>query len=190
MKSTSGLIMIFLGILILFFLGKPFFADVSALKDEQKKYKDAVEQISKIEETKNDLLSRLEALSPEERQKIDAFLPTRAEMVRLIASLDGVASRHGISLEEASSGQSMTDTSRSVSESDLPQSYNSKTVTLGFTASYSAMVNFLKDVEKSLRIVDIVSIDSAKAGDSGSLFQYKVSLQTYWVDSVPFGVSS
>ena len=60
---------------------------------------------------------------------------------------------------------------------------------LGFSTqgTYSNFVNFVKDLEKNLRIVDIVSVDFSSSSGIGvnpalsSIYKYDFKIKTYWL---------
>ena len=49
------------------------------------------------------------------------------------------------------------------------------------TASYPNFLSFMKDIESSLRLTDIQSIDFIAADPTKGLTTYTVKLSTYWL---------
>ena len=48
------------------------------------------------------------------------------------------------------------------------------------TASYDNFIAFLKDLEKSLRLVDVVSL-TFTAPESSPTYDFTIGLKTYWL---------
>ena len=118
---------------------------------------------------------------------METFLPTNDGIIRLIADIDGVASRHGITIASADSGQVRTDLSRSVAALPESKPYDSRIIDITFSSSYDDLMDFLLDLEKSLRIIDIRVIDFTEPAPGAKLTQYKVSLEVYWLKNLKYG---
>jgi len=50
------------------------------------------------------------------------------------------------------------------------------------TSAYESLIQFIKDIEKSLRIVDVteISLIPSKTGES-NLYEYNIGIKTYWL---------
>ncbi|NDE67999.1 hypothetical protein EB052_00165, partial [bacterium] len=57
--------------------------------------------------------------------------------------------------------------------------YNTMSLTFNVTGKYQDFLDFLRDLEKSLRILDTTKI-SLSANDTGT-YDYGVELRTYWL---------
>mgnify|MGYP006261118485 FL=1 len=58
------------------------------------------------------------------------------------------------------------------------------TITLGFTidATYDVFINFMKDLEEALRIVDIRALEISSGVRADDVFlSYNITLDTYWL---------
>lgn len=186
MNVASSLALIIISVGTSFFFGKPLLSDASALKEERVKFEEAVEKARQIEERKNELLARLNEITAVDRERIETFLPTREGVVRLVADIDGIAAKYGISIDAVSSGESNSDVTRSASDTEpTSKYYGTKSLTLDFSAGYADLVAFLIDLEKSLRVIDIRSIDLSSSidetGKSTGVYQYRVTGDIYWL---------
>ncbi len=55
--------------------------------------------------------------------------------------------------------------------------------------SYNNFINFTKDMEKNLRLVDISSVEfsaaegssNSKSGNSNDVYKYNFKIKTYWL---------
>ena len=186
MNITNSFALILISLGLFFLLGKPAFSNISALKTEKQEYRTAIEQINLFENKKNELITKLNNIPASDRQRIETFLPTKERIIRLITDIDGIASKHGISIASADSGEPRTDLSRSVSELPEQKIYNSKTIDITFSSDYANLIKFLVDLEKSLRIIDVRSITFGQGTDFSSVYNYKVSLEVYWLKDLQY----
>ena len=185
MKNSTPIILILLSLAIIFFLVKPAFSEMGLAQDEEQNLVDLSRQITQTLEVKNKLLANLNSIPQEERQRLDTFLPTRTEVVRLIATIDSVASRHGISLEQAALNATKPDSERDSGVPKPKSYYDSEVIALSFSSNYASMTSFLEDLEKSLRVVDILSIEVGGGGDGvnakGAVYKYTVTMEAYFL---------
>ena len=65
-----------------------------------------------------------------------------------------------------------------IGESEAP--YGTLTLSFNVTASYTTFLAFMRDLERSLRILDISSIKFG-ASDTSQVYDYEVTIKTYWL---------
>ena len=49
------------------------------------------------------------------------------------------------------------------------------------SAKYEVFLEFLKQLEESLRIVDIRNIEITRSSSEGMIYDYQVTMDTYWL---------
>jgi Tfp pilus assembly protein PilO len=185
MNTTNSLAAILISFGLFFMVGKPAFSDVQKLRGETDELNTAITEMRDLDQKKTELLTKLNNIPIEDRDRISTFLPNKEGMLRLIADIDGIASRHGISIAGVNIGTASTDTSASLSEAVPEKAYNSKIIDVSFGASYTNLIAFLNDLEKSLRVIDVRSIDVSAGGENNAgVFQYKMSAEVYWLNDV------
>lgn len=153
---------------------------ISELKEEQSHYEDALEKTREIETARTGLLEKYNKISPKDRERIEKLLPDHIDSVRLIIDVNNIASQYGmtlknITLTDAAGEQGSTPAASAIG----PQEERVKSVGLKFsiTGSYANFRTFLKDLEQSLRIVDVRTIAFNSGKDDQ--YSYSVTLSTY-----------
>ena len=107
------------------------------------------------------------------------LLPHNIDNVRLALDLDGIASRHGLRVQDVTVQTSAEASSQGrIAQDSGP--VDSVVISFSVVSQYPNFVAFLKDLEKSLRIVDVVSL-SFTTKQGGALAEYDVSVKTYWL---------
>lgn len=189
MNSTNSIALILVSVGLFFLIGKPALSDVDLLKAEKEKYNAAIAQINVLESKKDELLAKMNNIPVEDREKMQTFLPAREETVRLITDIDGIASKHGISVTSASLGTPKTSSSRSIAEVSDGKAYNSRMIDITFSSNYDDLIDFVIDLEKSLRIIDIRSISfttGSTARAASGVNEYKISMEVYWLKDLKY----
>ena len=103
-------------------------------------------------------------------------MPDNIDNIRLIIDIDDMAKTYGMRIRNFKADVS---TQKETLGKDTT-AYGTLTLSFGTTASYSFFLAFMKDLERSLRIMDITAISFA-ASETGSLYDYNITLKTYWL---------
>ena len=118
------------------------------------------------------------SVSDVDTNRLAKMLPSSVDNVRLIVEMEDIVKKYsplgfkGISVSKADT----------VSDTIVanPEQYNSININFTVTMAYGDFVNFLKDLEDNVRLVDINSV-SFNANDLGS-YDFSVTLKTYWLN--------
>jgi len=152
------------------------FKDMEKLRQEEQLFSSALDNSKELQSIRDDLLAKYNSFSTDDLDRIEKMLPNHIDNVRLVRDIDGIASKYGMTLRNVS-----VDASASASDGVGPKENAVGTMVLGFSVSgpYKTFLSFIKDLEKSMRIVDIIEV-SFVASDK-DLYEYKISLRTYWL---------
>lgn len=154
----------------------PMYQDVQTLKAEVQNYDDALTKSKELLTIRDTLLDRYNSFSTDDLKRLEFLLPDTVDNIRLVLDIDGVASRHGIVIKDLK----LAATSQS-DQSLGPVSTDIKTVDLSFTvaAEYDTFLTFIRDLQDSLRIVDITQINFG--GVEKGFTNYSITIRTYWL---------
>jgi Tfp pilus assembly protein PilO len=180
---------------------------------ERAKYTEANAKVREVASLRSALTAKYQQLSPQNIARLQSFLPDHVDNIKLVLDIDNVAQRRGIRIgnvvthagtESAAPGGAAPATSLGfdTAAQDL-QKYKSLVLDFNVVASYSDFILFMRDLEQSLRIVDLVSLKMEPSSQRTSVsniplelrglagatlpppassdFQYAVSIKTYWL---------
>ncbi|MFA6077404.1 MAG: hypothetical protein WC724_00025 [Candidatus Paceibacterota bacterium] len=181
--GTSGL--------MLFMFTNPNYEKIQAKKVELASYNEALDNSKLILGQKDKLLSIVNEIPEEQKLKLEKLLPSNIDNIRLILEINNIAKRYGVilrAIEFGSTPQAVPKTAiGQKAPTNAPDLGNSDygTVTLGFTmvASYPTCVSFLKEIETSLRLVEIKSVifDAPMSSQDKDLYTFRIELNTFWL---------
>ncbi len=178
---------------VFFFYTKPTYDSVKSVQTEIAQYDAVLEKAAELQRLNASLLSRFNAFKLTDIERLEKLLPDHVNNVRLILDLDNLAGQHGIALQNVDVSSSLNRASKNqiaaVEIGTSDQKYDSLTFTFSTRASYATFSRFLRDLELSLRIVDLVSLTMSPSADafsqaSGSVepqYTFNVVLRTYWL---------
>ena len=172
-----------------FLYTKPTYDIVQAQQIQIAQYDQALDKAVQLQQLKQSLLSRYNAFDPKDLGRLQKLLPDHVDNISLILDLNSLAAQHGMALENVdvtnSGGATVTDVTQTTIGSKQ-QDYDSLTLKFTTHSNYANFEQFLKDLEASLRIVDLVGLSVTRdAGGGGSangaIYQYQITLRTYWL---------
>ena len=204
-KIILSFVFLATALFLIFGYVKPTFDTAERIKSNTSQYDRALSKAREIQELKRSLLSRYNLFAGANLGKLEKLLPSHVDNVRLVLDIDGIASVRGIrisSVKVQKDADKETDvqTGGAVgfnSAAQAAQPY--KTLVLEFTtiATYSEFKLFLQDLEHSLRIVDLVSLDVSQAqrvkptaiggvipeeeANLPDIYKFNVAVRTYWL---------
>ena len=159
----------------------PTYQEVKALSVQASSYDDALDKAQELRRTRDQLLSKRNTFKEEDIKKLERVLPDNVDNIRLIIDINNVASRHGLSLKDVAIGSVGAGTSagRSLSVTSGGETIGSVEVGFSVQAGYDDFLAFLRDLEHSLRIVDVQRLDFSVG--EGTEFEYSLTIRTYWL---------
>lgn len=204
MKFISSILFIVVAGILFFFVIDPFYQDAQALATSVSDYNVALKNSTQLQKTRDSLIETYKGIKLEDRDRLNHFLPSTIGNIELILEIEKIANLHGMPIGDIKfDAQSLADqtvinpaatsgTPRSVvvAENDPAKNLPYGVFPLEFTIEgrYDTFVEFLKDLEHNLRLVDVksISFEVPPPAASGSLtdsniYTFTLKVETYWL---------
>ncbi|MEK7213762.1 MAG: hypothetical protein AAB637_01440 [Patescibacteria group bacterium] len=184
-KNITPIILIVLAIGVYFTYTTKKIDELKVIKLVNAGYEQAIANSEKLIKVRDNVLKSYNNISPEDRMRLDKMLPNNIDNVRLIIDTNGVASRHSLFLKGIKTSATVisdankTIVSQSQNNVSIPRGYDTVTVSFNVTTNYQTFVDFIKDLQASLRIMDITKI-TLKVNENGT-YDFGVEFKTYWL---------
>ncbi len=151
---------------------------VQELQDERLRYEEALGKTREIEEVRKGLLAIYNAIPVVDRENLEKLLPDHIDSVRLIIDVNNIASQYSMTLKNISLTEVGAASASAKTLAIGPEEDQFKSVGLkfGVSGSYDAFRSFVRDLERSLRLVDIDTVSFNAQEDS---YEYAVTISTY-----------
>lgn len=188
MKNSNAFILLLISAALVYTFILPEYGKVSALRTEASDYQTTLANISELSASRDALLQKYKALSPDDVNRLTDVLPDHVDPVSFALNLDTIASRYGIALKSVSTTPQPTtpdlapDTSGGLGTTLAVPSgpaYGYMDVDIKFVSTYENFQSFVADLEKSVQIIDVRSA-TFLISETG-LSEFDVSLRTYWL---------
>lgn len=175
----------------------PVYKENQFLLADRVKLAEALDKARELQKVHEQLEEKRKSILASDLERLERLLPDRVENVRLILDIDQIANRYGLTItnlqfenKNKTQKQEVVETQRggfarpviqeqgrvgTKEDSDL----QSLTFEFTISSSYGQFLKFMKDIESSLRLVDIVGI--SLSSDEADFYDFKVKIATYWL---------
>jgi Tfp pilus assembly protein PilO len=193
------IILILIAVALFFMFTNPIYSDISTLQTKVSSYNEALNNSKALESVRDTLTAKENAIDPANLAKIVKLLPDNVDNIRLILEIGQIAAPYGMTLKDVKYSVTSPVTTPtttgvvqggSTSTSASNKDYGVFNLEFSTTGSYSNFMNFTKDLESNLRIVDISSISfssdtntnitNTKVGPN-EIYTYDFKIQTYYL---------
>jgi len=189
------IILIAISVTGFFTFTSPLYKNISNLKSQLVSFDEALSNSKALESERDKLTQKYNTISTENLTKLSKLLPESVDNIRLILEIESIAAPYGMVLKDikyqaddgsnTSETESFAQSRNSGSVSQSRTDYGTWNLEFSTTGTYNNFINFLRDVESNLRIVDVTSInftsDVGRGGEESDLYKYTFAIKTYWL---------
>ncbi|MEK7564432.1 MAG: hypothetical protein AAB510_02590 [Patescibacteria group bacterium] len=188
---------ILLGIAVAGFFAftNPLYTNVVELRGQVASYDEALKNSKALENQRDKLTAEYNALNTEDLAKLQKLLPDSIDNIRLILEIEKIAAPYGMVLRDVKYDAIKTapTTTAPGSGSVVPggatgpgvsTEYGVWDLSFSIVGTYENFLNFTRDLESNLRIVDVSSITFSSEIDlkSGTpTYKHDFKIKTYWL---------
>lgn len=193
-RLITPIILIAVAIAGFVMLVNPMYKEMSTLQAKASAYDQALTNSKALENERDKLTKKYNSISSDNLDKLNKLLPDNVDNIRLILEIEKVAAPYGMVLKDVKyeSTKPTTDKNGAVVGGDLSKTgskeYGSWDLEFTTEGSYNSFLNFVRDLENNLRIVDIYAIQFSSDAPLGSIksplsesYKYSFRIKTYWM---------
>jgi hypothetical protein len=155
---------------------------ISELSEVYTNLTDAIVSTTEAKQKFTDARNQFNTVTADEKEKLAQILPEKIDSVKLLMGVNSIASRYGIGIRKIAVADERQTTAP---ESQAASVANYRPVQMSFSASgnYGGFVQFLDDIERTLQIMDVVSI-KFDSTTKDLVYDFQVVLRTYVLNPV------
>ncbi len=171
----------------------PIYKDISLKREKISSYNEALDNSKALEAERDKLTQKYNSFDVESLSKLQKLLPDNVDNIRLILEVEKIATPYGMALKnvkydtDSTAGVVPTQSGNTGGENIAQKNYGIWNLEFSTQGTYSNFINFVKDLENNLRIVDISSVQFSSdttQGLNSSLaesYRYDFKIKTYWL---------
>lgn len=182
MKSIFPILLVVAAIGLFIVVTDPQYQTIKDTQDQVSSLSEALNKSQQILAKRSELQKQYNSFAQGDISAINKLLPDNVDNVQLVLDMNGIARNHGMVLRNIKiQDQSSNNTSAQGGQNLGPNNSPVGSISLSFDVAgdYQSFTGFLKDLEQSLRIVDVTGINF-KSADKG-IYNYTVNIKTYWL---------
>jgi Tfp pilus assembly protein PilO len=158
----------------------PQYKGLKDIREESAYYSGVLSKMRELEQVRDNLLKAKKSIPAAEVAKLEKLLPDEVDTVRLVMDMNSIAALHNLSVRSlglANGGAPVTKATAAAG----PEAAGTQTLEFSFsvTTTYEEFLSFLQDLERSLRVIDIMSIGLGSKGDDK--YDFSVRARLYWL---------
>lgn len=204
MNLTIPIILIIISVGAFFTWIDPQYKEIQELNKTKKEYQQKEAQAEEIRQARNKLNRQYASIEPADLTRLEKLLPNHMDNVELIVDIDRIAKKDNVRIGDISLVKNQNKKNKkNVIVAEDEKDYESVNLSFSFITSYQNFKYFLVNLRKSLRMVDIVSVDFSKdesnknliktqsiddgstnqdvVNVSGDNYKFNIVLRTYWL---------
>lgn len=180
-KNVTALILIVIALGTYFTVTKGVINDAKAIKDTNDQYSTAIKKSDQLIKDRDEVLRRYNSISQEDRDRLDKIIPSGVDNIRLMIDMNALAVKDGVALKGVAASTISTDVDQNSPQANSGTGPVLSKIKIGMnvTASYRQLINFLKDIESNLRVMDVSKM-TLRSSDTG-VYDLNLEVITYWL---------
>ncbi|MCC7160533.1 hypothetical protein IT399_02350 [Candidatus Nomurabacteria bacterium] len=195
MRFIMPIILIGISVTMFFMFTNPLYGDISKLRAEVSSYNEALANSKALENERDKLTAKYNTINVDDLMKIEKLMPENVDNIRLILEIEKIATPYGMVLKNVKYNTTDTSTTptsaiQSSQAKGTPKDYGVFDLEFSISSTYNNFINFTKDLESNLRIVDISSVSfTSNVQSTGPLtkvnqsdnYTFNFKIKTYWL---------
>lgn len=200
-KNSTPIILLILAIGIYFTFTKGKIEEYKAIKNVNAGYQQAIENSEKLMKIRDDVQKAYNEIEEVDKNRLEKMVPNNIDNVRLTLDVKNIGLSRGLVLNNVKTTAPNINTgintkntataNNSISpnpvngnmdtpiQSGVNSEYNIVTLSFDVSTTYPVFLELLRDLETSLRIMDVSKISFATS-ETG-VYDFSVELKTYWL---------
>ena len=179
MRTITPIILIILALGLFFGYTNPLYQKIKDKQLQQSTIVEANKKAAQLRAVRNSLTDERNKISDSNIESLKKMLPDAVDNVGLIIDMTNIAAKYGMPLK----GAHVTEGGGNVASTQGlgPDASKYGTISMSFvvTNTYDNFLIFMKDLESSLRLLDVTSVSFGSNKDGR--YDFSVTLQTYWL---------
>jgi Tfp pilus assembly protein PilO len=173
---------VLVSIVLIIVVVNPSLDKLKAVKQQLVELKESERQVEKLIADYDQLREKYQAVSDQDRQVLEKVLPSNINNVRLILELERIAELRGLGFKDVDVVLKKDENQQSQIIDVNRQQLRKVVASITLVGDYGAFVQYLSDLEKSLRLITMKTIDfqAQRQEKKPTQFEYKLVLETYW----------
>lgn len=160
----------------------PMWTEIGLKRAEKAQYTNILEKVRELKTKRDEISARYNNIPAEDIEMLGKIIPSKFDGASLANDINVMASRYGMNIKEFRTTAPKTETRETGDVAIVDEKYRTIITSFKLSGQYGEFLKFLKDLQSSLHLVDIVNlsirpVSGTKTGDAN--LEYSLDVQTY-----------
>lgn len=180
MRAFVPLLLLIISVVGGYAIINPIYGEVKSLSADAVQYKEAIKKGKEFDLKIGNLTVQKDELPSEDVERLEKMIPNNVDNVRLIIEIDTLAKKYTNGIRNIKVAELKAPTSASERARRSESTFETINLSFSVQMTYDQFTMFLKDLESNLRLADVTSLSFIPV-DTGSIYEFNISMKTYWL---------
>ena len=162
----------------------PRYQNVKLLQAQENQYQEALDKARELLVVRDELLTKYNNLPQSDLERLNRVVPDKVNGVKLVTDINEIAGKYNIPIKSIKVSEELIDNSNQIVDPVAAKPFLTTSIDFKFSAEYADLVSFLKDLEKSLQVVDVRSVSFGALTEKSGQYDYDIAIHTYWLKPI------
>lgn len=180
MRTLTPILSIIIAVLLYIFFTQTQFAEIKALQKETEEYASASAQAGAFKALLQQKLSIKNNQSVYDNERLEKFILGTLDSTRILIDLEKITQNNNLLFGniEVKGGDTVVLDDTNTNESEVIEELDTVDVSFGVIGTYEQFKNFLRDLERSLTLFEVIELKYSVIEDS-PFQQFTLSVRSY-----------
>ena len=184
MRNILSIIIIVASLASFVLIVQPQYKNIQELQKKSVELEEVLKNARRLQSIRDDLLDKRNNLDNHDLARLEKMVPESVDNVKLILELQGVANQYNLQIQTASTDKEEEEGEEGqVNQASFvdveSRDYGIIALDFNIVGQYHDFLNFLRDIERNLRITDVRKLSFS--GDDSGEYSFQITLETYWL---------
>lgn len=182
MKFFAPIIVIGVAIGMYFFYIDTALPEVQTLRDKKAKYDEVIQKSVELGVLRDNILKEYSSVSPSDSDRLNKLIPMEFNAVIFANDINTMIENNNLSIKDFKTNPQRTEDRSLITGGDQDIPYVTNVVTFRVIGDYDKFVKFLKELESSLRLIDVVKLSiksTAGTKSTDNFLEFSLEINTY-----------
>ena len=165
---------------LLFWVARPIWDEVLKFRAEQKDVAGALASLRDLQKLRDELLSTYDSIPKDKLRRLNELLPPKKDTSALLINFERMTEERGMKMKKI---EFLRDDSGAVPRTSIERRTGPApaiSYVLSVIGSYESLRSLLLALEKSLRIIDVTTLDFSSGDKDPRLLEFAITAKSYY----------
>lgn len=182
MKFFAPIIVVVVAVGMYFFYIDTALPEVQALREKKSKYDEVMQKAVALGVLRDGILKEYSSVSSDDSDRLNKLIPEKFNAVLFANDINTMIVNNGLSVKDFKTNPQRTEDRSLMNGDEQNVSYLTNIVTFKVIGDYDKFMKFLKEIESSLRLIDVVKLSIKNTGGTKStdnFLEFTLEVNTY-----------